>query len=72
MKISGRKMMTYWVSNAITLTIYFSLLFFKDESLTPTMVISFLMLFFAFNITLVGGNTLDKWIKSKWFNDKLL
>lgn len=65
MKMQGRKATSFIITNIELLLIYFFTLFVSPEVLkfigTP------LIIAFITNITIfIGGNTYDKWIRSKY------
>ncbi len=69
-RLKGRKITAFIILNIIYSSIYFFTLFWAPEILV-TLGKILIVAFFANGITFIGGNTLDKWIKSKWFNKDL-
>jgi hypothetical protein len=69
MPLKGRKVSAFIIITIILIAIYFITLFVAPDvlkSIGNTIVV----MFFANGITFIGGNTLDKWIKSKYFRSE--
>jgi len=69
MKLSGRKVTAYVVTTLILCVMYFITLFIYPDVIEHVGTILVIMIF-ATSITFIGGNTLDKWIKSKYFRSE--
>jgi len=71
MKIKGRKVTAFISMETIFCAIYFLTLFFKPDLIKIVGKITIVMMF-AMSITFIGGNALDKWTRSKYFNKDLI
>lgn len=70
MPIKGRKVLAFILITLILIAIYFITLFIAPNILN-IIGNTIIIMFFANGVTFIGGNTLDKWIKSKYFNSSL-
>jgi hypothetical protein len=64
MKMRGRKATCFWFINFILTVIFFSTLFKRPEILNFFAIITG---YITNAIVFIGGNTYDKWIRSKHF-----
>lgn len=70
-RLRGRKVTAFIILNLLLISIYFATLFIKPEILN-IIGITIIITLFANCVTFIGGNTLDKWIASKYFRSELL
>ena len=71
MRMQGRKAVVFIMNLIIFVLLYFATLRFAPEIL-ESIGITFLYLIFGNGVIFISFNTLDKFIKSKYFNKDLM